>query len=128
MKSYQLTRVGKLYAAKACIEGEGGTKVLTLLVDTGSTYTIIPAEVLEAVGASPATSKEHVRIVTGSGILLVPRVQIKAFQALGQKLESFFVIAHTLPSAGPIDGLLGMDFLRKFSCRLDLAQGAMEIG
>jgi predicted aspartyl protease len=38
------------------VTGPGSTKVINLLVDTGSTYTILPVEVLESIGVSPAES------------------------------------------------------------------------
>ncbi len=127
MKTYTLIRIGKLFATKIALEGSGGKKILTLLLDTGSTYTIIPVEVLEALGTSPAKSKDHVRIVTGSGTLMVPRVSVSALYCLGTSRKNFPVIAHTLPPAGPIDGLLGMDFLSSLRSRLDLNRGILEV-
>ena len=66
-RSYTLTRSGNLLLARAAVTGPGSTKVINLLVDTGSTYTILPVEVLESIGVSPAESAEHERIGTGSG-------------------------------------------------------------
>ena len=42
--------------AKAAVAGPSGVRVLRLLVDTGSVYTILPVEVLESIGCSPAAS------------------------------------------------------------------------
>lgn len=126
MPSYQLIRAGRLFATKASLGDRGGIKILTLLVDTGSTYTIIPVEALEGIGQSPAASKEHVRIVTGSGILIAPMVTIRAFHCLGKSLQDFAVVGHSLPPAGPIDGLLGMDFLTAAHVRIDVATGTLE--
>jgi|SRR3990167_7415766 len=127
MKSQKLIRVGHLLATRAFLKGTGGAKVLTLLVDTGSTYTIIPVEILEALGSSPAQSKDHVRIVTGNGILMVPRVVVPNFHCLGKELTDFQLIGHTLPPAGPIDGLLGMDFLSRFKARIHIDEARMEL-
>ena len=46
MKKYQLINTGNLLITKACISGTDGNKVLSLLVDTGSSYTIMPVEAL----------------------------------------------------------------------------------
>lgn len=127
MKFYKLIRIGHLLATRASLKGKGGTKVLTLLVDTGSTYTIIPVEALEAVGVSPAESKRHTRIITGSGILIVPLVDVAEFYCVGQRISEFPVVGHTLPPSGPIDGLLGMDFLAKFKANINLKTMALEI-
>jgi predicted aspartyl protease len=53
MRQYRLRRAGSLLITKAAITGPQGTKVLNLLIDTGSTYTIVPTEALEATGCSP---------------------------------------------------------------------------
>jgi len=127
MRKYWLPRIGNLYLTRAAVKGPLAVSVLRLLVDTGSTYTILPVEVLEALGCDPATSQERVRITTASGYLLAPQVVVSWLQALGKKRRNFRVVAHTLPSAGPIDGLLGMDFLVAIRARIDLGSGVVEV-
>lgn len=84
-------------------------------------------EVLESCGCSPADSKEHLRIVTGSGFIVAPVVQVNWFSSLGIKIENFKVIAHTLPFSGPIDGLLGMDFLKRIGAKINLEENLIEV-
>jgi len=127
MTAYKLIRIGRLLATRASIEGSGGRKLLTLLVDTGSTYTIIPVEALEAIGSSPAESKDHVRIITGSGVLIAPRVSVPAFHCLGRELKNCPLVGHSLPASAPIDGLLGMDVLTPLETRIDLQRGLIEV-
>ena len=52
MKRYSVRRVGSLLITKAALSGPAGTKVLNLLVDTGSTYSIAAVEAVEAIGCS----------------------------------------------------------------------------
>lgn len=127
MRKYRLSRIGNLYLTRAAVKGPLGVSVLRLLVDTGSTYTILPVEVLEALGCDPTLSKARVRITTASGYLLAPQVTVGWFQALGKEQGDFRVVAHTLPPAGPIDGLLGMDFLVPMRAKIDLAGGVVEV-
>ena len=127
MERYALKRIGSLLVTKAAITGPAGTKVLNLLVDTGSTYTIIPKEILEATGCSPIGSKEHVRIITGSGVIISPQVEVSSFHCMGRHLKKFKVVAHTLPPESAVDGLLGMDFLPKFKARIDTHKGGIEL-
>lgn len=127
MPTYKLQKVGSLFLTKAAISGPEGTKVLRLLVDTGSSYTVLPVEFLEASGCSPADSRERIRVVTGSGFIIAPLVQVEWINALGYKIEGFKVVAHTLPSSGPIDGLLGMDFLLKVKAHINLEDGAITV-
>ena len=61
MRRYKLSRLGPLLYTRAAVHGVEGVAVLRLLIDTGSTYTVLPVEVLEALGCSPARSREHVR-------------------------------------------------------------------
>ena len=127
MEKYHLEKVGSLFLTKAAIKGREGTKVMRLLVDTGSTYTVLPVEVLESVGCSPAESRELVKIITGSGTIIAPKVEVIWFQSLGQKADRFKAVAHTLPFSGPIDGLLGMDFLLAVKAYINLGSGIIRV-
>lgn len=126
-QTYTLTRVGNLLVTRAAITGPEGTKVINLLVDTGSTYTILPIEVLESVGLSPTKSKEHERIATGSGYIMAPKVTIEKLDTLGKQFHRIITIAHTLPFSGIIDGLLGMDLLCQMKAKIFAAKGTIEI-
>jgi aspartyl protease family protein len=127
MRHYLPERSGNLLITKAAISGPSGTTVLRLLIDTGSSYTVIPVEALEAIGCSPAAALERVRIITGSGTVIVPLVRVPQLQALGERRLGWRVAAHTLPLGLPIDGLLGMDFLCAVKARIDLDDGSIEI-
>jgi len=63
MTRYALERVGSLLLTKAAASGPAGVKVIRLLIDTGSVYTILPGEVLESSGCrlseQPRTREDH---------------------------------------------------------------------
>jgi len=80
---------------KAAVSGPAEVRVLRLLIDTGSVYTIMPVEVLESIGCRPLVHAERMRLITGSGYLIVPKVQVLWFQGLGQKMDHMDVVAHT---------------------------------
>ena len=126
-RRYTLTRAGSLFVARAAVKGPAGAKIIKLLVDTGSTYTILPVEVLESVGLSPAESEEHERIATGSGYIIAPKVTVHSLSTLGKEFRRIAVIAHTLPFGAPIDGLLGMDILSRVKARIAVAKGIIEV-
>ena len=92
--------------------GPSASAVLRLAVDTGATSTLLNAVHLVAVGYDPALVPVRVQVTTGSGMEYVPRVQIVRIKALGQERVHFPVLSHTLPPTAPVDGLLGLDFLR----------------
>ena len=101
--------------------------MINLLVDTGSTFTILPVEVLESIDVSPVEAQVHERIATGSGFVIAPKVRLSGFSTLGRKFSRVLVIAHTLPFGGPIDGLLGMDILCRVKAVIAIARGTVEV-
>jgi predicted aspartyl protease len=94
---------------------------------SGSPYTVLPVEVLESIGVSPAESKEHERIATGSGYIIAPKVTVRSLSTLGKEFRRIAVIAHTLPFGGPIDGLLGMDILCRLKVKIMTVSGMIEV-
>ena len=126
-RKYSLQRIGHLLSLRATVSGKQGTRALRLLLDTGSTYTILPNEVLSSIGLDPFASKERVRIVTGSGYLVAPRIQVQRFDCLGYKVKGFEVVGHTIPPDSFVDGLLGMDFLALANAVVDIGKGEIEV-
>ncbi|RKY59091.1 MAG: transcriptional regulator [Candidatus Latescibacterota bacterium] len=114
MKVYKVQMVGNLMVVRAYLRGPEAEAYPRLLVDTGSTYTIIAHELLESIGCSPALAKERRRVTTASGYEMLPVVQVQQFRCLGQSMEDTYVLAHTFPFGTYVDGLLGMDFMRRF--------------
>jgi aspartyl protease family protein len=101
--------------------------VVRLLVDTGSTYTILPDEMLYSLALDPSINRERVRLITGSSYLIAPRVEVHRFSCLGHTVEKFKVVAHTLPPESFVDGLLGMDFLTRVKAVISIESGAIEV-
>jgi aspartyl protease family protein len=127
-KQYALTRLRSLLGTKAAVAGPDGIRLIRLLVDTGSSYTILPVDLLEAIGCPPANSAERVRIITGSGYLILPRLKVTWFDCLGRRTRGFKVAAHTLPMGSFFDGLFGMDFLSEANAILHVKKGSIEVG
>jgi len=127
MRLHKLERHGHLFAVKALIEGPEGKAFPKLLLDTGSAHTVISQEILENIGCSPALAKKRQRIITGSGYEIVPVIMLKKFHCLGQVVNDFMVLAHTLPYGTYVDGLLGMDFMGKFEIELRIASAEVLV-
>ena len=118
MKVYRVEKFGSLLVVRAYLEGNEGKTYPKLLVDTGSTYTIMSYEILESIGCSPAIPKRRQRIVTGSGYEIAPVVTINKVCCLGKSVENKDILAHTLPFGTYVDGLLGMDFISAFKIEI----------
>jgi predicted aspartyl protease len=87
-----------------------------LLVDTGSTYTVISEKIMRRIGVSVEAVQNMQWIVTGSREERLPRALLEQFNCFGQSLYNFPVLVHTFPQRVErhIAGLLGMDFLKQF--------------
>ena len=127
MRQYQLESYGNLLLTRTAVSGKDGIRVLKLLVDTGSTYTILPFEILEAIGCAPSLAQERVRLTTASGNIMAPIVEVEWFHSLGDRINNFRVVAYTLSFGTYIDGLLGMDFLTKIKAVIKVAEKSIEV-
>ncbi len=125
-KPYRLLRQGKLLLLRAAIGGkESGVVVVRLLVDTGASQTVLPVEVVEAVGCDTSHPLYTTRMTSANGVIVAPVVTVAWLHCLGQRIEDFPVVAHTLPTGTFVDGLLGIDFLDH--CRAVISVGEAEI-
>jgi aspartyl protease family protein len=116
-KVYRLLRYGQnLLAVQATVGSrEGGDFVrVRLLVDTGSSFTILPVQVLQNLGYDTRNPLRRQELVTGQGRIYVPVINVSWFNCVGQLIESFEIVAHDIPPNLRIDGLIGMDFLTFF--------------
>jgi predicted aspartyl protease len=127
MKRYRLESFGRLLVTKAAVSDRDGTRILNLLIDTGSSYTILPVEMLEAIGSNPSLSKEKIRIHTASGLIIAPTVKVVWFNSLGNKIPDFSIVAYTVPFTTLVDGLMGMDFLQRIGAVIDTANGEIKL-
>ena len=109
--------------------GLTGTTVVRLALDTGATSSVVNWDVVVLLGYDPAIVQERIQITTGSGVEFVPRIVVMEIEALGQKLEDFSILCHTLPPSTTVDGLLGLDFLRSIERKLvlDFSKGLLTI-
>lgn len=118
---------GGLVVCNALIRGPSGTNNVELLLDTGSSHSVAPVEILEAIGCSPSTSSDHVRITTANGIIVAPRVECDSLRVFDRIIERAHVVAHDLPFAGPVQGLLGTDALLQFGARIDVVGATIDL-
>jgi len=108
--------------------GPSGDFVVKLALDTGATCSLVNWHILSMLGYDPGNEKEQIEITTGSGIEYAPLLKLKKVQALGKSRNDFAFVCHTLPPSATVDGLLGLDFLRKRRLSLDFRKGALELG
>lgn len=114
-KSYPLTRYGvNLLKVNATIGGiyKNDCQRLSLLVDTGASFTLIPKLILEDLGYNLQDSIRYQSIITGKGKTSpLPVVRVSWFNSMGQFIENLEVLAYQLPTHLQVSGVLGMDYL-----------------
>lgn len=71
--------------------------------------------------------REQARIITGSGVVPVPLLNVDRVEALGKAATNMRVLCHTLPSRAGIDGVLGLDFLRGERLVVDFRAGLLAL-
>ena len=116
-----------LVIVQAEIFGPSGSIVLRLALDTGVTGTMINVAPLTIIGYDPSLAPDRVQVTTGSGVEYAPRISVTQIKAMGQERLDFPVLAHTLPPSASIDGLLGLDFLRRQMLNIDFQDGTITL-
>lgn len=128
-KVYRLLRYGQnLLAVQATIGSrEGGDFVrVRLLVDTGSSFTILPVKVLQNLGYDTRNPLRRQELVTGQGRIYAPVINVSWFNCVGQLIQDFEIVAHDIPPNLRIDGLLGMDFLTRFGAVISVGDAQIR--
>ncbi len=96
-----------------------------MAVDTDATYTMIPIEAAVAIGRDPSCSRRRIEITMGSGIEYVSLITVPKFRAFGIEIKNMEVICHNLPTPSPVEGLLGLNFLKKAKLIIDFSQNTI---
>lgn len=113
------------------VEYRGKSIVLSdVIVDTGSLGTLFSADYLEAIGVIAESGDPVLQIVGVGGIELVYVKQIDAVR-LGKGpdqlvVRNFNVEVGAMEYDFPINGIVGMDFLRAVGAVIDLATFTMQ--
>ncbi len=124
---YVANRWGELLWVRAAIGGRDGTVIkVRLLIDTEATFTTLPKALLEVVNGNANHPIQQQKLVTGNGTIQVDLVKIAWLSCLGQRAEDFPVIAHSLPAGTFVDGVLGMDFLRRYRATITITSAKVH--
>jgi predicted aspartyl protease len=105
------------------------TEPVTLLLDTGTTYTMLTPETARRAGLQPTRHKPMglLKVVGGQQVRfpLVPIAALAMGDAVVKNLQVGILAA--FPATRPIDGLLGGDFLEHFTLTLDYRAKRLQL-
>ena len=111
----------------ADLTGPVGSTSLPMVLDTGSTHTMVNRESLELVGVNVDVDAPVRGIITGSGRVSAPTVVVPFIEIAGLKQFNFPIVAFDFPRGAGISGVLGLDFFRGTKLTLDFNSGLLEI-
>lgn len=99
---------------------EATLNIPNILVDTGSASTILAADVVAAIGILPESDDTlyNIRGVGGAEVVYTRRVDLIGVE--GKSLPQFEIEVGGMDYGFEINGILGMDFLRRTSAILNL--------
>lgn len=115
-----------LVVIPARLFGPAGDLSLRLAIDTGSSWTLIHPDRLRAAGCELDRPAGTMTLATGNGLVSAAIVDGVALAALGRRITSARVLAHILPRQARVDGVLGLDFLRRGRLMIDFPAGIID--
>jgi len=129
MKKYSVEVYQNLLFTRGAIKGPKRIFTARLLIDTGSSYTILPVEAFISVGYDLALFKDEnkIRLTTTSGFTFAHKIVVQWLHLFGIKIENYPVVAYTLPEDIYADGILGMDFLTRINAIIDIKKGIIHL-
>ena len=116
-----------LILVRVTVIGIKRTEDAWFALDTGATTSVINRSLLQRIGYTTNDFGTSLIITTGSGKEKTSVLPVKKIEALGQSRSKFTVLAFQLPSTTFVDGLLGLDFLRKCKITIDFVEGRIHL-
>jgi len=115
-----ITVHARLYGPRVC-------RLIRLGLDTGASSTVISSRLILELGYDLKNSRSHADLTTATGGIAAPLITLRQFHCLGKKIPRFRVACHDLPSELMIEGLLGLDFLRRYDVLLRFKSRRIEL-
>ena len=103
-----------------------GATPARLLLDTGADRTVLVPRVVAAAGISLTRGARGGTIRGATGTAQVQAVPVDSIEVGGAKVDRLVVISHDIDHEG-VDGLLGRDFLDRFTVTIDNSQGVVTL-
>ena len=116
-----LQKIGGSFVVQATLNKE---RTAQLIVDTGATMTVLSTDVALDLGILGTTNNELLTVHTAGGSIQVNKNFLTTLAVGNAQAQNVAVAIHDLPDiTEPIEGLLGMSFLKHFLITLD-AEGS----
>ncbi len=117
-----LLRLGSHYAVETVLND---AVTALLVIDTGASLSVIAPEVLQRAGVLPEPGGRSVSLQTAGGAVTAPLYALGRLSVGDRAVAGVRVAALRIPALAGADGLLGMDFLRRFRFAIDHEAGTL---
>lgn len=114
-----------LIIVEAQLWGPLGQTSLRLVLDTGATETLLVPDVVDDLGYSPRDAEIVTGVYSAVGKEQGYIRRVDRFSALGFDRTDFAVHVFDLADHYPIDGLVGLSFLRQLNYEVRSAEGSI---
>lgn len=118
---------GFLIIVKAHVWGPLGDVDLKLVLDTGSTQTLIQPHIIDELGFNPRDALGLTGVHSATGKEQGYMIEAPRFSALGFTRTSFPIHVFDLAQHYDIDGLIGLNFLRHYDYTVRSTAGLILI-
>ncbi len=124
MEAFRFNPSAPSIIVPARLLGPRGVRWVDLILDTGSTSTVIDELVAQRLGYK-LEAVPSVQVTTASGIAQASVIPMRQLLALGETVTDLSVLAMPLPLQLRADGLLGLDFLRRRNLFCNFSRGIL---
>ncbi len=101
---------------------------LRLVVDTGSSDTVVTPEIIDDLGNSPRDGERVMTTIRSAiGREQGWTLRVRRFSALGFVIPDYHIDVFDLATGDDIDGLIGLSFLKQFNCEFRFAEGRIRV-
>lgn len=126
MADYKFDANKGIIVCKAELTNKERSIFVKFVVDTGASFTMISIENALAIGIDPSKANRHIEITTANGIVFAPIIIIPSFRCFGFQRKNLEAVCHNLPPESPVEGLLGLNFLKSAKVVIDFSKNIIS--
>lgn len=112
MANHRYELDGQLILLPVTLYGRQRTHKTDFILDTGATFNMIDPSLADILGYSTRDASGFSSVVSAAGRERGYRLVLGGFETLGRRIDHLEVACHDLKQQG-VEGLIGMDFLRR---------------
>lgn len=127
MKVTRFARKRDLIVVRARVWSPRSRTPLRLAIDTGSSDTVVPPEIIDDLGYSPRDGEHVMTVRAALGREQGWTLRVKRFSALGFVVPDYRIHVFDLATGDDIDGLIGLSFLNELNYEVRSREGRLRV-